>query len=485
MTTRLPCSSSRFLCLLATTLALLVCTFVARTARADDDAGAPDAAPAEPSVTPPAPTPTPTPAPAPTPAQPSTAPSPSSSAVDPRATSAAEPSTPPGAPNYAPLAPDTTPLTPFPAADGSGTSSGLQLTPTGFVEAYYAWNFNRPANNITNYRGFDNRHNSFTLSNVAIGTFFETGPVSGKIMLQVGSTPSTYYAQEPTQNGASGANASGPELWKYLQEAYVTYKAPIGRGLSVSAGLMTTPLGLERIAVKDNWAWSRSNLYFAMPQYFTGVRAAYPLTDRLTVTAAVLNGWSSVVDNNDAKSVQTYVTYRVPDKAVLQLLYMGGVERAGTAPEGQYWRHHFDAVGQVSVTSWLELAAQADYGFEPNRVGNARWFAGAASARARALKWLYVSVRGDRFYEHRAADGTLLSTPIFWNGVEWVSSATATIDVRPHSNISFRFEFRHDQADGLLYFTGDRLEGDGSAKQPYVTNARRQQTLLLGATAWF
>jgi hypothetical protein len=27
----------------------------------------------------------------------------------------------------------------------------------------------------------------------------------------------------------------------------------------------------------------------------------------------VLNGWNSVVDNNEAKSVETHVTYRVPE----------------------------------------------------------------------------------------------------------------------------------------------------------------------------
>jgi hypothetical protein len=386
------------------------------------------------------------------------------------------------------LPPDPTPLQPFPPATPAPEPESplVKITPTGYLEVYYAWNFNRPVNGITNYRGFDNRHDTFTLSNAALGAFFESGPVGGKLMLQIGSTPSTYYGVEPAQPGASGANASGPELWKYIQEAYLTYKAPIGRGLQLKAGIEVSPVGMESLAVHDHWTWSRSNLFFGLPYYHTGLRATYPVSDRVSVSAAVLNGWNSVVDNNEAKSVEAHVTYRVPKRATAQLLYLGGVERASSAPEGQYWRHHFDAVGELDVSAWLQLAAQADYGFEPNRFGTARWFAGAAAARAKALDWLYFVVRGDRFYEHQASDGTgRTSTPLFWNGVEWVSSLTATADVRPHDNISFRLEFRHDQADGLLYFTGDTLVGDGSARSPYVTNARRQQTLLLGATAWF
>ena len=111
-----------------------------------------------------------------------------------------------------------------------------------------------------------------------------------------------------------------------------------------------------------------------------------------------------IVDNNDSKSVEAHVAYRLPEKLTLQVLYFGGVERPSSAPEGQYWRHHFDAVGQVELAPWLSLAGQADAGWEPNRFGTARWYAGAAAARAKAARWLYLVLRGDRFYEHQAAN---------------------------------------------------------------------------------
>src|SRR6185369_7694711 len=122
----------------------------------------------------------------------------------------------------------------------------------GYVEAYYAYNFNRPSNGITNYRGFDNRHNTFSLTNVALGANFEAGPAGGRLVLQVGSAPSTYYASEPALPGSGGANATGPDLWKYIQEAFVTYKAPVGRGLLLQLGLCGSPIGIEVIPIKDN-----------------------------------------------------------------------------------------------------------------------------------------------------------------------------------------------------------------------------------------
>ncbi|MEO8801605.1 MAG: outer membrane beta-barrel protein [Polyangiaceae bacterium] len=369
------------------------------------------------------------------------------------------------------------------ADDDAKPSWTPKVTPVGYVEAYWAWNFNRPSNDITNYRGFDNRHNSITLSNAALGATFESGPVGGKIMLQVGSQPSTAYASEPVLGGASGANATGPDLWKHIQEAYLTYRIPAGKGIDLQAGIVASPVGIEYLAVKDNWNWSRSNLFFALPAYHTGLRATYAWTDEVSTTASVFNGWNDVVDNNEEKSVEANVNYKRGSFAG-QLLYFGGVERPSGAAEGPYWRHTFDALAQVDATKWLSFMGEADAGFEPNRFGTASWIAYAGYARVQPLHGLFVAGRFDRFAEHVAADANGASTPLFWGGASWVSSGTLTVEERPAEGISFRLEGRHDVSSKPLFF-GQNVTGDGSNDAPYVANARTQDTVLLGATAWF
>lgn len=277
------------------------------------------------------------------------------------------------------------------ASDANATPAPARVTPLGYVEAHYAYNFNRPSNGITNFRGFDNRHNSFTLSNAALGADFASGSVGGRLILQIGSTPSTYYSSEPVRPGARGANASGAEVWKYLQEAFVSYKAPVGRGLYLQLGLCASPIGFEVFAVKDNWNWSRSNLFFGLPFYHTGLRATYAWTHELSTTLSAFNGWNSVVDNNEEKSIQANVTYKSADTLMLQLLYFGGVERPTSSPEGPYWRHHFDGVGQYRATPWLSFAGQVDYGWEPNRFGTSRWFAGALYTRIKPVEDVYIA----------------------------------------------------------------------------------------------
>lgn len=408
------------------------------------------------------------------------APPPSPATTEPPAPATPATPTPPAIPG-APAQP-TAPAAP---AAPAAAPSGLKVTPLGYVEAHGAWNLNRPSNGITNFRGFDNRHATFSLANVALGAQAEAGPVSARLILQYGSTPSTYYLGEPNLAGAGGANASNPELWKYVQEANVTWKAPVGKGLALTLGLIPSPIGYEVFAVKDNWNWSRSNLFFGFPFYHTGLRASYDLTDEVSATFAVLNGWNSVVDNNEEKSFMAYLGYKKPDLVTAQVLYMGGIERPTGSPEGPNWRHHLDAFAQLDATTFLSFVGQADYGWEKNRIGHARWWAGALYARVKPVDRVFVVLRGDRFTEHLATDTAgRTSSPIFFGGAEWVTSATATLDVRPHDNLSIRFEGRHDVAEAPLYF-GRNVQGDGSSAMPYVPNARTQSTLTLGATAWF
>lgn len=345
----------------------------------------------------------------------------------------------------------------------------------------YQWNFNRPSNGITHLRGFDNRHNTFTLSNVAVDAAWDYEGLVGRLTLQVGHTPSTYYLTEPSAAGASGTNPTGSELWKYLQQAHAGYRFAVGGGLTVTLGLFLSPIGPESMAVRENWNWSRSNLFFGLPFYHTGVRATYALPHGWALTLAAYNGWNSVVDNNAQKSVALQLTYAHADVA-LSLLYFGGVERPAGAPEGRAWRHLVDAHVTWHATPWLSLLAHVNAGLEPNRFGVNAWTAGAVYARLRVVEQLHVALRADAFYEQVAQDGAAQASPIFWPA-DWVASGTVTLDFAPHERVSFRLEYRHDHAASDVYFGGD-VAGDGGAT-PFVANRATQNTVTLGATSWF
>jgi hypothetical protein len=382
----------------------------------------------------------------------------------------------------APPAPTAPPAPPAPAPPSLAKKLDLSYTLNAYVEAEYSYSFEKPSNGIINERAFDNRHNTFTISNAVIDVGGKLGTLSARVALQVGQTPDTYYLPEPTLAGTPSVPATSPSAWRYIQQAYAGWTAGVARGLAIEAGIFLSPIGFEVMPVKDNWNWSRSNLFFALPFYHTGLRATLQATARTTIVAMLVNGWNSVIDNNAGKSILSEIVYQVPDRVTTTVLYMGGPERPEGAPEGQPWRHLVDSTVLVTPTSALSFGTEWSVGLERNTFGTSYWGALALYARVQPVSWLYLAGRADRLSEHRGTgpDGT--ASPIFFPA-PWVSSGTLTVEGRPHDQVSIRLEYRHDQAGSDLYFAGT-VKGNGTTI-PYVPNSVAQNTLTAGATAWF
>lgn len=343
----------------------------------------------------------------------------------------------------------------------------------GYIETYYQYNFNKPGNGVTAYRGYDNRHNSFTLQNAVIDVGFRAKDIFSRVALQVGHAPPVIYDREPSFERAEGANASNADLWRYIQRASLGWQAT--ERLILEAGLFPNTTGVETFAVKENWNWSRSNASLALPNYRAGVYVTYLAGESVDVFASINNGWDSVVDGNDEKSFVVGAHYKRGTSLTVSGSYFGGVERPGGAPEGRAWRHGLEAWAQWSVTEAFALAADGTGGFEDTTFGRHWWSSAAAYARVEALSWLFFAARGDRLWEDTAGNAQGGSTS-FLIPTKHVTSGTATVDVRPVKGLSTRLELKHDVARDPLYFRGDAPND--------APNARSQTTLLLGATAW-
>ncbi len=362
----------------------------------------------------------------------------------------------------------------IPATGALARADAPKIALGGYLELYYQLHFQNPSNRITNLRGFDDRSRTFTVSNVVLDARGEQGPLAAHLALQVGSTPSTYYLAEPTLAGTASVAASSSELWKHIQAANITAKAP--HAVTIEAGLFPSPIGIEVIAVKDNWTWSRSNVFFGLPAYHTGAMVSHAIADGWTGKLHVYNGWNSVVDNNGYPSVAASAAY-ASGKTTAQLMYFGGIERPTGAPEGTAWRHLVDAYVQIPITDELAVAGQVDAGIEPNDFGTSSWIAGAAYAKYALADTLYVAVRGDYFREH-VPDG---ASPIFWP-TSWIAEGTATLAYQPVAGISVRLEGRHDHAASDVFFGGDVATDSTMA---FIPDRTTQDTVTLGVTAWF
>jgi len=266
----------------------------------------------------------------------------------------------------------------------------------------------------------------------------------------------------------SGENPNDTDVFD-LTQAYVTYKAPIGKGLDLKAGKFVTLHGAEVIRRTGNFNVSRSIQFGnAIPFTHTGITAAYPFTDWLTVSAGIVNGWDNSDDNNNGKSLHGMATL-TPLKD-LTLIFSGtwGAELDNrNGPK----RGLFDFVATYKPIPPLTLTVNYDYGTQDQAplsdgtVKNATWQAISGYALYDITDKLSVGIRGEYFNDE---DGYRLGLdPNTGKPIDvWEITLTARYKLWDHLFASV--EYRHDEATSSSKVFDN---GDG------VANAASQDTI--------
>lgn len=237
---------------------------------------------------------------------------------------------------------------------------------SGFVDAYYGYNFNRPigSTNVTNFdnqlRNFDTKHNQFSLNQAKLvleNKPTEDGRLGFRFDLNFGPATEIIHAGEP----------GGADIFRNLQQAYLSYLAPVGKGLQVDFGKFVTYHGFEVIETKDNWNYSRSILFaFGIPYYHYGVRLTYSPSDKVTLGFAMHNGYNDVIDNNRKKSFSVQAILKPTKKLTIYENYTGGPEQPNN---GDDYRHLNDGTLVYAFNDKITFAT--NYFYVSDRVNGA------------------------------------------------------------------------------------------------------------------
>ncbi|MBK8260989.1 MAG: outer membrane beta-barrel protein [Nannocystis sp.] len=350
----------------------------------------------------------------------------------------------------------------------------------GALEAYYAYNFNRPSNGITNWRWYDYQHNLLGLQGLWFATEWSLGPVTGHFQLQFGALAELFWGVE--------RDVEQDLLWRLLQEATMEWKTP-WRRLSLEGGLFNVPFGPEYNIVSKNWNWSGSNLFALMPYQIAGFRLNLDIGRGWIGRLGVYNGWDRIVrDNNRAKSVMGAIEWTDPDDEENYFVaeYMVGDERDRDDERGRAPRHVFDVYGQWHVARPLSLRAHTFSAIESGKQAGDGWLGGALYVKVDATEWLALVGRGDFVYAMARTENLLysdfLDDPVTTTRL---GAGTFTLDIHPLGNVSLRLEARHDRASFPLFYKGAVPLADPMDPLSYVPIARTQTTLLAGMTTWF
>ncbi len=166
------------------------------------------------------------------------------------------------------------------------------------VDGYYAYNFNAPVGRVNLLRAYDVLSNNFSLNQAAVIFEHAPDPAAGR---RWGARLDLQFGQATDTLQGNPANEPRPQIYRNIFQAYGTYVAPLGKGLTIDFGKWGSSLGYENNYTKDQINYSRSFYFNFLPFYHMGIRAAYKLRDSVTLNYWVINGTNQTEATNAFK----------------------------------------------------------------------------------------------------------------------------------------------------------------------------------------
>src|SRR5665213_2522158 len=166
------------------------------------------------------------------------------------------------------------------------------------LDTYYEYNFNDPIGRANLLRAYDVTSNTFALNQAALVLENAPKPDEGK---RWGARLDLQWGQATQTLQGNSANEPRPDIYRALFQAYGTYVAPVGRGLTVDFGKWASSLGIEGNYTKDQMNYSRSFFFYYLPFYHMGVRANYQLNDKVAFNYWLVNGTQQTEPFNSFK----------------------------------------------------------------------------------------------------------------------------------------------------------------------------------------
>jgi hypothetical protein len=319
-----------------------------------------------------------------------------------------------------------------------------------YLQGSYNYNFNSPDSGLNDLRIFDQKANSFMLDLAEI--VFQKDPPTGglgfKLKISAGETAKYIHSL-----GLASSNADFPFD---LTEAYVSYVAPLGKGIRLDFGKMATFIGAEVIEARDNPNYSRSFLFnYAEPLTHTGFKVGYNFTDSLNTAVFAVNGWDNSSDNNKDKSYGVSIGFAPADQFSGSINMITGPEQASN---NSSYRSLVDVVATIKPIKPLSFILNGDLGYEEKAVNNvnASWHGISAIVKYDITDMHAIALRGEYFNDRQGArTGT----------VQEMKEVTLTWETKLLGSLILRPEYRHDWSN--------RASFDGNAR-------KQQDTIALG-----
>jgi hypothetical protein len=329
-------------------------------------------------------------------------------------------------------------------------SGGSQTSPLGnsagwhygaYVDVSHIVNFNFPDNDLWRSRSTASLHNEVS-PNMGLAYVRKDATESSRWGLELGGQgghDSEEFAFLPGEKKVGGA-----DVLRHFHRANLSYLAPVGKGLTITAGLFNSLMGYESLYARDNANYTRSWIADYTPYMMFGVNARYPVNEHLTVTGFVINGYAHLSHPNDLPSYGVQWSYKMTPRLTATQTTYWGPDQTNTALE--FWRLYGNQIAEWKGDD-VTIAAFFDIGTEclANQPGNPRTFVMGGNMIVRwhiAGPWS-VALRPEFYWDRNGR----------WTGSEqFVKAITSTVEYQfPYrwTKTMVRLEYRYDESTGV------------------------------------
>lgn len=327
------------------------------------------------------------------------------------------------------------------------------LTISGYAEAYYNYDLNKPSDN--NRPGFlysHNRHNEFNLNLGFIKAAYSKERIRANFALAAGTYMNANYAAETG-------------VLKNVLEANAGYQLSSKKNIWFDIGIMPSHIGFESAVGKDCWTLTRSLLAENSPYFESGAKLSYTSDNgKLGLGVMALNGWQRItrVNANSLMSWGTQVIVKPSAKVTLNYSTFLGTDKPDSA---RLIRIFHNLYGIFQFNDKIGLTTGFDIGTEQVSKGSSdknTWYSPVAIVRfTPTAKWAFA-LRGEYYSDEK---GVIIATGTP-NGFK-TTGISLNIDYMPAANMVLRLEGRNLQSRDELF----TKNGNPRSNAPSVTLA--------------
>jgi Putative beta-barrel porin-2, OmpL-like. bbp2 len=330
-------------------------------------------------------------------------------------------------------------------------------TPTivlsGFLDGYYAWDFDRPFDFDRAYTTQPARHAEFNI-NLAFVQATIAGPrYRGTLAFQFGTSVQANYAGEPRIGKFSGSSVT-----QFIQQATAGYQ--LSPTVWIDGGIFYAHTGYEGWVSRDNLAYTRSLIADFSPYYEAGVKLSWAATPTVAVQFDLVNGWQDISNYNTPPALGSRVDWTV--SKALTLSYDNFVGNVAADSNAARVRFYNDFIAQYNPTDRWQFAAAFDYGLQSRSAsdnGTAVWYGTSVFAKYHPSTIVGIVARVERY-----ADPSQIIVQTGFPASFETTGASIGVDVNPVPRLLWRSELRGFHSDHAVWPThvsGKETNDDG------------------------